>query len=77
MEILAPQDDLALAAITEAVGAEALITDAAERAYHSQDVFSTGPTVLAVFRPTDKDMLARGIAAATQAGWPSSRGVAA
>lgn len=58
----------ALAAITHAVGAQALITDAAELHYYSQDVFSTGHTVLAVFRPKDKDILARGIAAATKAG---------
>jgi len=58
----------ALAAITEAVGAQALITDPAELRYYSQDVYSTGATVLAVFRPTDKEMLARGVAAATRAG---------
>lgn len=58
----------ALAAIAQAVGAPALITDAAELRFYSQDVFSTGPTVLAVFRPENKEMLARGVAAATQAG---------
>ena len=57
-----------LAAISAAVGAQALDTNAAELRYYSQDVFSTGHTVLAVFRPTDKEMLARGIAAATRAG---------
>jgi len=58
----------AFAAIAEAAGPHALITDPAELRYYSQDVFSTGPTVLAVFRPSDKEMLARGIAAATSAG---------
>lgn len=58
----------ALATITRAVGAQALITDSAELQYYSQDVFSTGATVLAVFRPVDKEMLARGVAAATSAG---------
>jgi FAD/FMN-containing dehydrogenase len=58
----------ALAAIIQAVGAQALVTDAAELRYYSQDVFSTGHTVLAVFRPSDKEMLARGVAVATRAG---------
>jgi FAD/FMN-containing dehydrogenase len=58
----------ALAVITQAVGAPALITDTAELRYYSQDVFSTGHTVLAIFRPTDKEMLARGVAAAARAG---------
>jgi FAD/FMN-containing dehydrogenase len=60
--------DQALAAIARAVDASTLITDSAELRYYSQDVFSSGPTVLAVFRPTDKEMLARGVAAATNAG---------
>lgn len=68
MATLAPTNDTALSAIAAAVGAEALITDAAELRYYSQDVFSNGPTVLAVFRPTDTETLARGIAAATAAG---------
>jgi FAD/FMN-containing dehydrogenase len=57
-----------LASIQAAVGAEALITDATELNYFSHDVFSRGATPIAVFRPTDTDMLARGIAAATAAG---------
>ena len=65
--MIRPEKD-ALAAIAEAVGAQALDTNPAELRYYSQDVFSTGQTVLAVFRPTDKEMLARGIAAATRAG---------
>ncbi|MGL4541631.1 MAG: FAD-binding oxidoreductase, partial [Polymorphobacter sp.] len=57
-----------LAAITAAVGAAALVTDAAECDFYAQDVFSKGPPPLAVFRPTSVDMLAAGIAAATGAG---------
>lgn len=68
MATLAPINDKALSTIAARIGTEALITDPAELRYYSQDVFSTGPTVLAIFRPTDKDMLARGIAAATEAG---------
>lgn len=65
MATLAPAASDALTAIAAAVGASALITDEAERRFYSQDVLNSGPLVLAVFRPTDKEMLARGIAAAT------------
>jgi FAD/FMN-containing dehydrogenase len=68
MAKLAPTNDSALSAITAQVGTEALTTDAAELRYYSQDVFSNGPPPLAVFHPADKDMLARGVAAATAAG---------
>ncbi|AGH47821.1 FAD linked oxidase domain-containing protein [Sphingomonas sp. MM-1] len=68
MATLAPIDQTALSTISAAVGAAALVTDEAELRYYSQDVYSNGPTVLAVFRPADKAMLARGIAAATAAG---------
>lgn len=56
-----------LASIQAAVGADVLITDVAELAYFSHDVFSRGATPIAVFRPTDTETLARGIAAATAA----------
>lgn len=56
------------AALTAAVGPDALVRDADELRYYSQDVFSDGALALAVFRPTDKAMLARGIAAATAQG---------
>ncbi len=58
----------ALAALTAAVGRDALITDPDELRYYSQDVFSSGALALAVFRPTDTATLARGIAAATARG---------
>lgn len=58
----------ALDALTAAVGTDALITDANELRYYSQDVFSNGPLALAIFRPTDTQMLARGVAAATAQG---------
>lgn len=44
--------------------ADALITDPAECAYYAQDVHTAGPQPLAVFRPADIQMLARGIVAA-------------
>lgn len=68
MAVDALTKDTPLTAISAAVGADALITDTAELRYYSQDVFSNGPVPLAVFRPTDTAMLARGIAAATNAG---------
>ena len=58
----------ALAAIAQAAGAQSLVTDPCELRYYSQDVFSSGHALLAVFRPNDKQMLVRGIAAATKAG---------
>ena len=68
MATLAPTNNSALVAIAAVVGDGALTTDAAELRYYSQDVFSNGPSPLAVFRPADTAMLARGIAAATAAG---------
>jgi FAD/FMN-containing dehydrogenase len=61
-------DASALERIAGAVGADALITDAAELRFYGQDIFRVGHIPLAIFRPTDKRMLARGIAAATSAG---------
>lgn len=58
----------ALGALAAAVGEQALITAPGELAYYGQDVFSTGAPLLAVFRPVDKHMLARGVAAATANG---------
>lgn len=55
-------------ALRRAVGPENLVTDDTERRFYSQDVYDRGAEVVAVFRPTDKEMLARGIAAATEAG---------
>ncbi len=68
MTTLAPSPTSPLKAIEDAVGTNALVTDAAELRYYSQDVFSNGPIALAVFRPTDTEMLARGIKAATEHG---------
>lgn len=61
-------NDNPLAAIAAATDASRLITDPAELRYHSQDVFGDGVVPLAVFRPTDTAMLARGVAAATAQG---------
>lgn len=57
-----------LTPIAAAVGAEALITDSTELDYFAHDVFGRGAAPIAVFRPADTQMLARGIAAATGAG---------
>jgi D-lactate dehydrogenase (cytochrome) len=51
-----------------AVCGDQLITDEAARRFASQDVYRAGQLPLAVFRPLDIDSLARGIAAATEAG---------
>ena len=68
MATSAISSDTALSALSNAVGAAALITGDDELRYYSQDVFSNGPAPLAVFRPDGTDMLARGIATATAAG---------
>jgi FAD/FMN-containing dehydrogenase len=58
----------ALDALINAVGADAIITDDAELNMFSHDVYSRGAPLLAVFRPTDKEMLAHGVKAATDQG---------
>jgi FAD/FMN-containing dehydrogenase len=50
------------------IAPDALITDAAELRYYAQDVYSSGPEPLAVFRPRGKEELAHGIAIATAQG---------
>lgn len=60
--------DDGLAAIVQAVGESALSREAAELAYFEHDVFQKGAPLLAVFRPTDIQTLARGVAAATARG---------
>lgn len=54
--------------VIAAVGREAIDTDPAECAFYGQDVFTLGHAPLAVFRPRDIAMLARGVAAATAGG---------
>ena len=68
MSAVVTNADEGLGAIANAVGAEALSTDPQELDYLGHDVFSRGAPLLAVFRPKDKQMLARGIAAATRHG---------
>lgn len=64
-----PQPDRsALDPIIQAVGADAIITVAEELAYYGQDVFGIGARLLGVFRPSDTQTLARGVAAAHAAG---------
>ncbi|MBT4741205.1 MAG: FAD-binding oxidoreductase [Rhodospirillaceae bacterium] len=50
------------------IGDEAVVTDEETCAYHSQDVFATGPTVAAVIRPTSVDGLAKAVNILTTAG---------
>lgn len=61
-------NDNPLAAIAAATGDGCLITDSGELRYYSQDVFGDGTLPIAVFRPIDTSMLARGVAAATAQG---------
>ena len=60
--------DEALASMRQTIGAGAVITDADTCAYHSQDVFATGPTVAAVIRPTTVADLANAVKILTTAG---------
>jgi FAD/FMN-containing dehydrogenase len=63
-----PRTDDPIAALVQAVGADAVLTDEASCAFYAQDVFSLGPRALAVVRPADKDALARAVGAATAHG---------
>jgi D-lactate dehydrogenase (cytochrome) len=51
------------------VGADAVIRDAAERAYYSQDAFWDGAVAALVVAPASREALARAVAAATAAGY--------
>ncbi len=57
-----------VAALVQAVGADAVRTDDAACSFYTQDVFTNGPRALAVVRPTDTDSLGRAVAAATSHG---------
>ena len=56
------------ARIEDCFPAGTLITDAAECAFYAEDVFTSGPTPLAVFRPGNIDELAAGLMAAAGKG---------
>ncbi|NKB42705.1 MAG: FAD-binding protein [Alphaproteobacteria bacterium] len=58
----------ALGSTRAAIGADAVLTDTETCAYHSQDVFATGPTVVAVIRPTTVEHLAGTVKILTAAG---------
>lgn len=60
--------DSLVAQLQAILGADHVITDEAERAYYSQDVYNQGPTVLAVIQPDTKEKLSKAIAAITGAG---------
>ncbi|MEM8696199.1 MAG: FAD-binding oxidoreductase [Pseudomonadota bacterium] len=64
----APAHSDTLTRLTDAVGIGAVITAAAERTFYAQDVYTLGPDPLAIFRPADTDMLARGLAAIADSG---------
>ncbi len=68
MATLAEDRTTPLDRLIAAVGSGAIVTDAADLALHGQDVFTRGPDPLAIFRPGDWTMLARGIAAAAAEG---------
>ena len=53
-------------ALLDAVGADSVITDDAEREFFSQDVFRKGATVAAIVRPTDVDTLQAALRIAAQ-----------
>jgi FAD/FMN-containing dehydrogenase len=63
-----PRPAAPLDALTAAVGAASLLTDPQTLELFAHDVYSKGPTPLAVFRPTSVEALAAGIGAATAAG---------
>jgi FAD/FMN-containing dehydrogenase len=54
--------------LIDLLGAGNVVTDEAERAYFSQDVYHQGPTVLAVVQPDTKENLAASVKAITDAG---------
>ena len=60
--------DSLVAQLQAILGTDHVITDEAERAYYSQDVYNQGPTVLAVIQPDTKEKLSKAIAAITGAG---------
>lgn len=68
MGAMAVNSDDRLGELANLVGGDAIISDSAELRYFGQDVFALGAPLLAVFRPTSKQMLSRGIAAATARG---------
>jgi FAD/FMN-containing dehydrogenase len=68
MASLSPQLADPLSALAAAVPAASLLTDADACALYAQDIFSSGPAPLAVFRPANIDELAAGIRTATAMG---------
>jgi len=57
-----------LAAVRDAVGDSAIISDDDQRQLYGQDVFTVGGTPAAVFRPTNVEQLCAGVRAATSGG---------
>lgn len=56
-----------ISSLTSILGADNIIVDESERSYYSQDVYSQGPTVLAVIQPDSKEKLSQAVAAITAA----------
>ena len=63
-----PVSERLLERLVEAVGAEGVVTDAIERSYRAQDVFTEGLPAGVVVHPGDIDALVRAVRAATEAG---------
>lgn len=57
-----------IAALVQAAGRDAVLTDDASCSFYTQDVFTRGPRALAVVRPSDTAALARTVGAATAHG---------
>lgn len=64
MATLAKETTTIMDRLIAVVGSAAIGVDAAELRFYGQDVFSRGPDPVAIFRPTDIAMLARGLTAA-------------
>ena len=64
MATLAKETTTIVDRLIAVVGSTAIEVDAAELQFYGQDVFRRGPDPLAVFRPADIAMLARGLTAA-------------
>ncbi len=64
-----PRNDRLVDELKNILGADAVITDAADRAYYSSDVYSAGATCAAAIRPKDVASLSKAIAATTKAGY--------
>ncbi len=63
------RNDRLVETLTSLLGADAVVTDQAEREFYSADVYAAGATCAVAIRPTDKGALAKAIGATTSAGY--------